>query len=58
MENRKEHCQFKVLNLHGKCVASCHRQHINADCIGIENPKKTSEYVDIARGRKMEERDM
>lgn len=49
--NRKEHCDFAVLNTSGKCIADCHRNWSNGfktDCIG-----KTTDYQMIDEGREV-----
>ena len=51
---RSEHCAFKILNNNGKCVAPCHwllDSDGEFDCIGISNPAKEPDKVDIVRGR-------
>ena len=51
---RSNHCDFKILNQHGKCVAPCRwllASRGEFDCIGKSNPAKVPDKVDAVRGR-------
>jgi hypothetical protein len=52
---RTEHCAFAVLNKSsGKCIAACHRQDGDEDCIGITSKRDPHEGHEVPMGRDLE----
>jgi hypothetical protein len=52
MSERTEHCSFAVLNKSsGKCIAACHRNSGDEDCIGIKPKRDPHEGHEVPLGR-------
>lgn len=56
MPEREEHCAFAVLNkTTGKCIAPCHLNDGDEDCIGIKRKRQDPhEGREVPMGRDLE----
>jgi hypothetical protein len=51
-KQREEHCSFAVIDQRtGKCIADCHRQDGDKDCIGIKSltPAEYAKALELER---------
>jgi len=51
LPKRSEHCELKILNREGRCIAQCaynDKTHYEVDCIGKSGKTEGQKEVDIA----------